>query len=532
MRNDINKWLKTSLCAAALAALSVGCSSPNSAGTDQMPKPASAGATGIQWPDQFARGTGTTQTTAPVTTQAALAPAPAPAPRAAGYSAADITGGPVKLTKRVPSQVALGEEYCYELTIVASEDVSGVLVTDTVPEGASYVSSQPQAQKDGSKLSWQLPGMKKAETTSIRICLKADREGELTSCATVTAVPVICVTTLVGKPVLTIEKSGPATAQLGADVAYSIVVANKGTFIARGVVVTDNVPDGLTHASGQKQVVTQVGDLAPGQSKTIPISLKAAARGKHCNEAVATSSNAAKVSDDACTTVLRPGLDIAKEGTKDQIIGRNADYDIVVSNTGDTELTNLKVTDTAPTGTSIVTAEGAVIAGNTATWTVASLPAGQKKAFKVRLTSKVGGNLCNIVTVADAQGLSDRAEACTMWKGVAGVLLEVVDDPDPIAVGETTTYTVRVTNQGFANITEITLSAEFDEEANPVSASQGTLSGKKVAFPNTAVLAPKQSITYTVVVRGITPGDARNRVTLNAAELKTPVVEEESTTVY
>jgi hypothetical protein len=58
------------------------------------------------------------------------------------------------------------------------------------------------------------------------------------------------------------------------------------------------------------------------------------------------------------------------------------------------------------------------------------------------------------------------------------------------------------------------------------------MSGKNVTFPNVATLAPKQVITYTVVVKGVKVGDSRNTVTLNADELRTPVVEEESTTVY
>ena len=38
--------------------------------------------------------------------------------------------------------------------------------------------------------------------------------------------------------------------------------------------------------------------------------------------------------------------------------------------------------------------------------------------------------------MTSTMGLKDSAQACTVWKGVTGVLLEMVDDPDPIQVGE------------------------------------------------------------------------------------------------
>lgn len=61
-----------------------------------------------------------------------------------------------------------------------------------------------------------------------------------------------------------------------------------------------------------------------------------------------------------------PGVELLKVGTKEQFLGKAADYTITVSNTGDTKLTNLVITDTAPAATRIVTAAGATVAGNVA----------------------------------------------------------------------------------------------------------------------------------------------------------------------
>ena len=463
---------------------------------------------------------------------------PAPAPRtppptaAARQDCTTPTRGLVALSKQMPKEATLGQTFEYELTAAAQECVDNVVVKDHIPAGASYVRSEPAAEVAGDVLTWQLKQMESAQKQTIRVWLKADKEGTLASCATVSADPRVCASTYVGKPSLTIDKSGPATATLGSTINYTIVVSNTGTAPARAVVITDTVPAGLESADGKKVLTYEVGDLLPKQSKTITVPLKAIARGEHCNSAVAKSANAGEVSDQACTTVMQPGLKITKTGDKERFLGRKATYSIVITNSGDTTLTDVIVTDNAPAGTSFVSTSGATVTGNQAVWRVGSLPAGQAKSFEVVLTSTTPGNHCNAATVTAAGGMRESAEACTMWRGVAAVLLEVVDDPDPIQADEQTVYTIRVTNQGTADLTNVGISALFDEEITPVSSPQGTISGQNVRFPTVPRLAAKQTFTYTINAKAVKAGDSRNKISLTADGLATPVVEEESTRVY
>jgi uncharacterized repeat protein (TIGR01451 family) len=461
---------------------------------------------------------------APVVAQAKPAPAPAPAP-----NCSVINSGLVHMTKTMPAETSLGQPFTYELKPMAVGCAGNVAVTDQIPEGASLVATEPQASVSGNTLVWNLGNMDAGESRTLKVTVKPEREGALASCATVKADPRVCAKTVVGKPRLAIDKTGPEVAQLGSDVAYNIVVKNVGTAVAKNVVVADKVPAGL---GGVREIPTTVGDLAPGASKTIPVTLKAAERGRHCNVAVATASNTASVENDACTLVVKPGLKLEKSGAAEQLVNKQVTYTVKASNTGDTDLTGVVVTDTAPAQTRIVSAQGAAVAGNTAKWSIGTLKAGESKTFEVVVTSAQMGRWCNAASISTKEGLRENAEACTVWKGVPGVLLEVVDNPDPIPIGETTTYTIRVTNQGNADLTNLATAYESDDETVPVSSAQGTVSGKKVTFPTVPVLKSKQSFTYTIVVKGTAAGDARQKVTLTGSSLKLPVVEEESTTVY
>ena len=453
---------------------------------------------------------------------------PAPAAKPSGPCSTTTTGL-VNLTKTMPSEAILGEPFTYELKPLATGCAGNVVITDTLPEGVSLVSTSPQATVNGSQLVWNLGNLDAGESKTLKVTVKPEKEGALFSCATIKADPRVCAQTIVGRPQLAIDKTGPEIAQLGADVDYNVTVKNTGTSVAKNVVVTDKYPAGL---GGVAEKTFNIGDLAPGQSRTIPVKLKAAERGRHCNVAVATSSNAGTVQDDACTTVVKPGLKLVKTGDDKRFINKQASYKLVASNTGDTELTGVVVTDTAPAQTKIVSAPGASIAGNTATWNVGSLKPGEKKEFAVVLTSTQAGKWCNVASVNTSQGLRENAEACTTWVGISAILVEVVDDPDPIQVGESTVYTIRITNQGNADLTNINTVAQYAKEVTPVSSQGGTVDGKTVKFPTVPRLGAKQSVTYTVTGKGAAEGDHRLKVVVTEDQLLSPVVEEESTRVY
>lgn len=465
-------------------------------------------------------------------------PVDATAPRAAASTArathvgcSESTDGLINLSKSMPAEAGRGAEFMAQVDVTALSCAGNVVVRDTIPDGATYVRSEPEATVDGQDLVWKIGTMDAGQTINAKVWLRADREGSITSCAVVSADPRACASTFVGTPTLVIEKTGPATANLGSDVTYNIVVRNTGSAVARNVVVTDPAPNGMTPASRQ-ETTFDVGDLGPGQaSRPLSVTFKANERGQVCNTATASSGNAERVSAEACTNIVAPGLKVEKSGTTEQILGRNADYVIVVTNTGDTVLTEVEVTDTAPAETSIVAAPGGSVRGNKATWTIAQIQPGAQSTVNLTLTSKTPGNHCNSVT-ASSGPLSESAQACTVWRGIAAILLEVVDDPDPIQVGETTTYTIKVTNQGFADIHNMKIEAAFDDEVTPTNATQGTISGSRVSFPSVAILGAKDVTTYTITVRGASAGDARNKVTLTSDELQTSVEETESTTVY
>ncbi len=442
----------------------------------------------------------------------------------------------VRIQKRAPAAASVGQTIENEIVLTPLTHIGNVVLTHYLSANSTYVRSEPPAAVSGKQLVWTYDQLKQGDVQTIKVWLKPTAEGDMTSCSTISALPYGCVTTIVGRPALTIEKTGPATAQVGESVTYSIVVRNTGTSLAQKVEVTDKVPSGFTHESGRQELVFEAGDLKPGEAKQASVTLQAQQRGSFTNVAVANSANAGSVTANAVTLVVMPGLKVVKTGPPQQFLGKNANYKITVSNIGDTTLNNVRVTDQAPANAAIADAPGALVSGSQATWTVGSLDAGKSQSFDIALRASAAGVTVNRAVATADGGLNDSSEAETLWRGFAAVLVEMVDDPDPLLIGETTTYTLRVTNQGTAPDKNIKVVIKFPSQIIPVSVggiTEGVIQGNQVNFSVLPSIGPKQVATWTVRAKATVVGDARIQAEVTTELLKSqPVTEVEATQVY
>lgn len=331
-------------------------------------------------------------------------------------------------------------------------------------------------------------------------------------------------------PELSLDAAGPSSVAVGGDVACSLVVRNTGKTTAKGVLVTDRVPAGL---GGVREIPFAVGDLAPGESRTLPVKLKGVERGRHCHVAVATASNAPSVQDEACITVVRPSLRLTvNQSAQEQVVGRDARVLVSVLNDGDILNEGMMLTFEAPEQVEVASAPGANVVGQVVTWALAPLKPGASTEVPLVLTSSRIGNWCGKVRVVAPGGLVEVAEVCPGWKGLGGLLLEFVDVSDPLPVGGEVGYTLRISNQGNADLTNINASVDLDAETEPGSSPQGTIAGKKVKFPPLPKLEGGKSVSFSLTVRAVSAGKAYQKATVTVDGFKDPVEETEVTTVY
>ena len=171
----------------------------------------------------------------------------------------------VALTKTGPATAAAGALVSYALTAqnLSAFPATTVVVVDTLPAGLSYVSANPAPSSvAGQVLTWNLGDL--AGNTSQNITVNARAAVAFTPATATTQVATNCArvstatpdidaandsacaqTTTLQRPELTITKTGPASALVGDEFAYTLTVANTGSGAASTVVLDDPLPAGL-----------------------------------------------------------------------------------------------------------------------------------------------------------------------------------------------------------------------------------------------------------------------------------------------
>lgn len=447
----------------------------------------------------------------------------------------------IGIKKSAPATAMVNDQFTYNIVVssLAQVPAQEVVVTDTIPDGIEYVSSRPEARVSGKTLTWSLGTMAAGAQSSIAVEVKATRTGKFTNCAEVTAAQGLsgrdCADTVVTAPSLALEKQCPGEVVICELIPYTLVVTNKGDGPATNVKINDPLPDGLTTDDGKKVIAINVGNLNAGQSKKYTVNVKASKPGRYDNKATATADRGLTAEASCATVVRQPVLVVTKTGPGDRFIGRPVPFEITVTNTGDIAARDTVLTDPLPAGATFVEAsDGGRFADGKVTWNLGTLEPKASRKVTITLKSTQRGQIKNTAT-AQAFCAEATAEASTPIKGIPAILLEVVDNPDPIEVGGTTTYTIEVTNQGSAEDSNIVIVCELPEQQDFVSAdgpTQGTLTGKTVKFAPLPRLDPKAKVTYRVVVKSTAIGDVRFKTSMTSDMLTSPVEETESTHIY
>lgn len=273
---------------------------------------------------------------------------------------------------------------------------------------------------------------------------------------------------------------------VGDETTFTLTVGNDGPDGATGIEATDVLPTGLTYVShagdGTYDTATGVwtiGALAVGQTVSMTLTVTVDAVGTFTNEAEVTAANEPDVDstpgdgmgddwDDAFVSAIEPphviDLELNKSASPAVISpGDTTTFTVSVVNQGPDAATGVEVTDTLPASLTYVSHAGdGSYDPVTGVWTIGNLAVGASVSLDIDVTGVQLGTHTNVAEVTaaneqdsdstpgDGQG-DDWDDATITIVEVDPIIdLELTKDVDPasVSVGDQTTFTISVINQG------------------------------------------------------------------------------------
>ena len=323
--------------------------------------------------------------------------------------------------------------------------------------------------------------------------------------------------------------------EAGAQQTYVVQVTNNGPSVSRGVVVTDALPAGVTFVSitpstgctTGSTITCSLGDL--GRSATITLQITVQLASNIGGTALAntatvasaptsgtatpdpnTGNNSSSVSQKVAT---RSDLSLTKAITSGPIVaGSTVTYQLVATNNGPSDTTNLVLSDPLPAGTSLVTANasggGACQLTDPVVCSWPSVAAGDQRtvtlSVAVPASAAVGSVVTNTATIT-SDNLNTTPETSTATASgpvTASADVSVVKtllSGNPVA-GGTATWQMVVQNAGPSQAANVVLD---DAAPTGVTFTSATPSASCTITGNAlhcgfGVLSANTSVTATV----------------------------------
>ncbi|MEA2336692.1 MAG: hypothetical protein QOE82_699, partial [Thermoanaerobaculia bacterium] len=348
---------------------------------------------------------------------------------------------------------------------------------------------------------------------------------------------------------MAVNKTGPATANAGTVISYTITVMNNGPNPAINATLTDTIPAGTTFSSlvspggwscttpavnGIGTINCSIGSMAVGSAVfTLNVNAPTAPASVSNTASVSSSSTDNTPGNNNSTfgtnVIFTADLAISKTATATAAQGTNVTYNITLTNNGPNPATSVTMTDVLPANTTFVSLSGGlpfsctaptVGTNGTVTCTFPNFPVAAPTTFTIVVSVAPNAPLGTLNNTATATTTStdpttpNTSTAGTLiTAGNADVSITKTPAPGPYGTGNNLTYTIAVNNGGPTAAANVTVTDMIPAGTTFVSAtpSQGSCSGTTLVTCNLGTLANAGSATIALTVTlPSTPGPVAN----------------------
>jgi LPXTG-site transpeptidase (sortase) family protein len=402
-----------------------------------------------------------TVSTTAVTTNTATRTAENQPDPGAGNDSATATITPVAadiaITKTV-SNTTPNQNTNVTFTVTATNNgpsnATGVVVTDLLPAGLTFVSAAPSVGTSYNQVNgvWTIGALGNGGNATLSIVATVTGTTAVTNTATRSAGsqpdPVAgnnsasATVSGQGADIAIVKTVSSPSVPLGSNVTFVVTATNNGPSDATGAQVTDSLPAGLTLVSATPSGATtynsgtgvwNIGALANGAQATLSIVAQVTVTTPATNTATKTAEDQADAvpgNDSASATVTGASADISVTKTVNHStpkFGQNVTYTLVAHNLGPSTATGVRLHDVLPTGVTFVSYTATQGTYNPATgiWNVGTMVNGRTVSLSVVVKVTSSGAIVNTVTTLAGgyfdPNLSNNVSSAAMLAGLPGL---------------------------------------------------------------------------------------------------------------
>jgi uncharacterized repeat protein (TIGR01451 family) len=444
----------------------------------------------------------------------------------------------LNIEKVAPQNALIGQPLIYSILVknVGTSEAHDVVVEDRIPKGSKLSGTIPRAELTGKKLVWRIGNLGPNEQRKISIRVIPLEAGEIGSIATVNFVSEAAAETVVTAPRLEFELSAPKDARLGGMVPFHFKVKNVGTGEARGVVIRDLIPEGLSHGAGN-DLEYEIGRLPPGKWKELTLELKAIKIGPTVNRAVVVGDGGLSVKAETAIEISGSKITLSRSGPPRRYLGRPTVYANTLVNESKNEVEGIVAVESVPAGMEFAGAShgGQFNEGTrTIAWRIERMAPGETCVVKSKLIPISTGTLSSTVRVSVPNGEPAEATSQTVVDGFAALGIDVATADGPVDLGEKVTLRVNARNKGTIAATNVVVTVDVPDQMKILSIrgpGKHTQEGNQVQFGPIATLEGRTAATCELVLQATKRGDSRLHVSLRADQIDKPLTREESVLV-
>jgi uncharacterized repeat protein (TIGR01451 family) len=478
-----------------------------------------------------------------------------------------------------PSAAAVAATLTYQIDVsnpgdLAAKDISAIV---DVPNGLTYLGSNPAAEVAGQQLRWRLGDLGARQRRPIQLTFRAEKQGGAVVCCDATAASGLkardCATTTIALTAPPTAPTSPGTSALaititpsqttatvGDRLTFEIAVTNRTQAIVTGGRIRVRFDPGLTYAGQAKVkdiVESEVRALSPGAGQRFTLKTQVTGSGQLSLTVDVTVPNSAPVTAKAIVTTVGGSaappptetaipLSVTITGpAKSPAIGDTVRFTIDVKNTGSVTLQNVQVADRSDPALVPANATlGWKPANGSLVWNVDSLLAGQVARYVVECECQAASpKAFSRVTVTLPDGRQTGSEASveilkpekppvppipppttpppTTKPSGDALVLRAIGLSNPVHPHGALGYEIRLTNNATVPYRKIVITATVPSGMTPSSLGTigATIDGQKIQFDPVAELAPGKTLTCRARVLATTQtGKFHLRVEMTTAD--------------